>query len=100
MVAITGIFGDITNLIPSTSELVQQLAVGTGVSVLLAGAKSQAGQDALDPLHLFHHDPAPVPPTNNPNAIVGPTITSSAFAALPATSQGTLLAAGVHIVAG
>ena len=100
MVAITGIFSDLVGLMPSTNELVQQLAVGTGLSVLMAGAKSSAGQDALDPLHLFHKDPAPIAPTNNPNMVVGASITQSAFQAMTPALQAQLIAGGVHIVAG
>lgn len=99
-IALTGIVGDLTNLIPSSQDLIQQVVLGAGASVVLAGVKTSAGQDALDPLHLFHKDPPPVAPTNNPNGIVGPSITASAFAAMPAASQTALLAAGVHIVAG
>lgn len=99
-VALTGIVSDLTNLIPSSSDLIQQMIIGAGASVVLAGVKTGAGQDALDPLHLFHKDPAPVAPTNNPNMVVGASITASAFAAMPAASQTALLAAGVHIVAG
>jgi hypothetical protein len=97
MVALTGVVSDLTNLIPSSSDILNQVILGAGTSVVLAGLKSQAGQSALDPLGLFHKETAPA---NNPNAIVGPTITASAFAALPAATQTQLTAAGVHIVAG
>src|SRR6266567_2269193 len=90
------------SLLPSTSDIATNLALGAATSVVLAGVKSNAGQDAMDPLHLFHHDPqvAPVAASNNPASVVGPTVTASAFASLPATTQAQLSAAGVHIVAG
>ena len=39
-------------------------------------------------------------PNNNPNAIVGATITASAFSSLPPAAQTQALASGIHIVAG
>lgn len=95
-VNLTGVVGDLTNLIPSSQDIVQNVILGAGTSVVLAGLKSQAGGDAIDPLHLFHQNA----PNNNPNAVIGPTITASAFAALPPGSQQQLAASGVHIVAG
>jgi hypothetical protein len=95
-VNLTGVVGDLTNLIPSSTDIVQNVILGAGTSVVLAGLKSQAGGDALDPLHIFHKDS----PNNNPNNTIGPTITASAFAALPPASQQQLAASGVHIVSG
>lgn len=86
----------LSSMIPDSSSILSNIALGAATSVVVAGFKSSQGQDALDPLHLFHKDA----PANNPNAVVGATITSSAFAALPATTQTTLIASGVHIVAG
>jgi hypothetical protein len=97
-------FGALTSnlgsLVPSGTDIMQNLALGAATSVVLAGVKSQSGQDALDPLQLFHKQPAPIAPTNNPAVTVGPTITASAFAQLPATAQAQLTASGVHIIAG
>jgi hypothetical protein len=87
-------------LVPNSSDILQNVALGAATSVVMAGMKSQAGADALDPLQLFHKDAPQVSPANNPNAVVGATITASAFAALPAGTQAQLTAAGVHIVAG
>ena len=98
-VALTGIVGDLGNLIPSSGDIVQQLIIGAGATTLLAGMKSSAGQDALDPMHLFHHDPVPTP-TNNPNVVIGPTITASAFASLPPATQQMMMSNGAHVVAG
>ena len=90
--------GSLTNALssymPSGSALIQNLALGAATSVVVAGIKSDAGKQAMDPLGLFPH------PANNPNVVTGATITASAFAALPAAAQAQLTAAGVHIVAG
>lgn len=83
----------LSSMMPSSSDIVSNIALGAATSVVLAGLKSQQGADALDPLHLFHQAPA-----SNPNIAVGPTIAAAAFASLPAASQAQLLAAGVHIV--
>jgi hypothetical protein len=86
----------LSTLIPSSTDIISNVALGAATSVVLAGLKSSAGESALDPLGLFHS----VQPANNPNAVVGPTITASAFAALPAATQAQLTASGVHIIAG
>jgi hypothetical protein len=71
--------------------------IGAAATTVLAGIKTSQGQDALDPLHIFHKD---VTPANNPNVIVGPTVTASAFAALPPATQQIMLSNGAHVVAG
>ena len=95
-VDLTGILGSLTSAIPSSSDILQQVIIGAGASVALAGLKSQAGLDAIDPLQIIHKDA----PNNNPNNMVGATVTASAFAALPPASQAALAAGGVHIVSG
>lgn len=82
-------------LLPSSGEILNNLALGAATSVVLAGIKTSAGKDALDPLGLFHGKES-----NNPSAVVGPTITASAFAMLPPATQAQLTASGVHIIAG
>lgn len=89
---------DLGSYLPSGNALMQNIALGAATSVVLAGLKSNAGKDALDPLGIFHGNQQQQ--ANNPSAVVGPTITASAFAALPAATQAQLTAAGVHIVAG
>lgn len=95
-VNLTGIVGDLSSLIPSSTDVLQQVIIGAGATTVLAGLKTQAGMDAVDPLQIFHKDQ----PNNNPNNIVGATITASAFAALPPAAQTQALASGVHIVSG
>ena len=95
-IALTGILSDLSSAIPSSSDILQQVMIGAGASVVLSGLKTQSGMDAIDPLHIIHKDA----PNNNPNNIVGATVTASAFAALPPATQATLLASGVHVVSG
>ena len=92
--SLSGLTGNLSALLPSPDALLQNLALGAAGSVVMAGIKSSAGQSALDPLGLFHGRE----PASNPNAIVGATVTSAAFAALPPASQAQLVAAGVHIL--
>ena len=84
------------NLLPSGSAIAENVLTGAAASVVLKGLQA-GGASSLDPLGLF---PKPSTATNNPNVVAGPTITASAFASLDQASKGSLLAAGVHIVAG
>lgn len=95
-VPLTGVIGDLTNLIPSSSDILQQVLLGAGASVVLSGLKTSQGMDAIDPLHLIHKDA----PNNNPNNIIGATITASALAQLPPATQASVLAGGAHVVSG
>ena len=94
----------LSSYMPSGNALVQNIALGAATSVVLAGLKQQVGSGAMDPLNLFPHPAAapaaPAAQSNNPSAVVGPTITASAFASLPPATQAQLSASGVHIVAG
>lgn len=98
MIALTGIVSDLTSLVPSSSDLINQVIVGAGASVVLAGLKSNAGQDAVDPFHIFHH-PAPTDGTaGGVSTVVGKSITASALAALPASTQAQVLQQGYVIL--
>jgi hypothetical protein len=92
---------NVGSLLPSGSAIMENVLVGAAGSVVLKGLQA-GGASSLDPLGLFPKAPgvAPVSPTNNPNALNGPTITASAFASLDPASKAALLAAGAHIVAG
>lgn len=93
-VALTGILGDLTSAIPSSTDILQQVIIGAGASVALAGLKSQAGLDAVDPLHIIpNHGGA-----NTSSVVVGKTVSSAAFAAMPADARAQLMAAGYTIV--
>ena len=89
---INSVLGGLGSIVPSTNELANQIALGAATSVVLAGLKSSAGQDAVDPLHIFHKDGG--------STIVGKTIAASAFNALDAAGKAQVLASGVSIVAG
>ena len=97
-VNLTGVIGDLTNLIPSSNDLVQNIVLGAGTSVVLAGLKSNAGADALDPLHIFHHPAAADGTGAGTSTVVGKSITASALAALPAATQAQVLQQGYVIV--
>lgn len=98
--SLSGLASNLGGLVPSADQVLENMAVGLAGSVALAGLKAKLGDGTIpDPLHLASGN-APPAPANNPNVIVGPTITASAFAALPATAQQQLLTAGAHIVAG
>lgn len=91
-VALTGILSDLSSAIPSSSDVLQQVLLGAGASVVLAGLKTNAGLDAIDPLHIIHKD-------GTQTISGGKSITSAAFAALPAATQQAVLAAG-YVIAG
>lgn len=91
-VNITGIFSDLQNLVPSQSDILNQVLAGAAGTVVLSGLKSNAGQDAVDPLHLFHKDGS--------STVIGPTIPASVFSALPAAQQQALMAQKYVVVAG
>jgi hypothetical protein len=102
-IALTGIVGDLTSLIPSSGDLIQQVILGAGAGVVLAGLKSSAGLDAIDPLHIV---PRPaVPATNTSPAIpasvstiVGKTMPAAALAGLSADQITAVGKAGYSFV--
>lgn len=87
---------NLSAIMPTGNELLNNLVAGAAGTVVLAGLKSQAGQDALDPLHLVHKDPAAGAASST---VIGKSITAAAFASLPAASQAQILAAG-YVIAG
>jgi hypothetical protein len=95
-VNLTGVVGDLSSLIPSSTDVLQQVIIGAGASVVLAGLKTSAGMDAVDPLHIIHPATPTVP---GMSTVVGKSITSAAFNALSAASQAQVLAAG-YVIAG
>lgn len=88
----------LTGLVPDTNTVLQNVAISAASGVVLAGLKQQIGTGALDPLGIFHGSNAGA--ANNPAAVVGPTVTASAFSSLTPAAQSSFLAAGGHIVAG
>ena len=99
--SISGLTANLGSLLPSGSQIMENVLVGAAGSVVLKGLQA-GGANVLDPLGLFPHPGAAptVAATNNPAVVSGPTITASAFASLDPVSKGSLTAAGVHIVAG
>lgn len=91
--SLSGLTKNLGDLMPSGQDLIQNLMLGAGVSVVTKGIQA-GGLSSLDPLGLFPH------PANNPNAVTGPTISASAFSMLNAQGQASFLAAGGHIIAG
>ena len=94
-VNLTGVLSDLQSAIPSSTDVLQQVLVGAGASVVLAGLKTQSGMDAIDPLHIIHKSD-----TQPGSTIVGKTIPASSFNALDAAGRAQVLAAGFSIVAG
>ena len=100
--SMSGLTANLGSLLPSGSQIMENVLVGAAGSVVLKGLQA-GGASVLDPLGLFPKPAAataPMAATNNPAVVSGPTITASAFASLDAVSKGSLTAAGVHIVAG
>jgi hypothetical protein len=72
-------------LMPSGSSLLQNLALGAGTTVLISGLQSGQGQDAIDPLHWFHH-----PNSGAMGLVQGNVMTMSAYKALSPDGQKTI----------
>ena len=86
------------------TTIVQNMAIGAVGAAGLAALNHPDVKSALlpfDPLNLAGKpaslNPAPVAVATT---VVAPTITVSAFGAMPAATQSALIAAGYHIVAG
>ena len=97
-VVLTGILSDLSSVIPSSSDILQQLMIGAGASVILSGLKTQAGMDAVDPLHIIHKDPATGAVVGS--TVTGKTIPQSLWALMTAPQQAQLSALGYTTVAG
>lgn len=87
----------LADILPNSTDLAQNIITGAAASVVLAGLKSSAGLDAIDPLHLIH----PVQPSGAPggSTVVGKSITAAAFASLPPATQQMVLGQG-YVIAG
>jgi len=102
--SVTGLATSLTSALPAPAAIAESLMVGAASNVVLSGIKAQlAPGGSLAPFGSITQvasGSVATPQTNNPNTVVGPTITASAFASLPSPSQANLIAAGVHIVSG
>jgi hypothetical protein len=96
-VVLTGILSDLSSVIPSSSDILQQLIIGAGTGVLLSGLKTQAGMDAIDPLHIIHKDQQGVV---QGTTVTGKTIPQSLWAQMTADQQKQLAGQGYVTVAG
>ena len=90
---------------PLATQIIQQVAVGAAASGFLAALSHpdvKAAMLPFDPLNLAGKSltPASGGTATTPAAPAASSITASAFSALPAATQNSLLAAGVHIVQG
>lgn len=90
LASFSGIVGDVAKNLPSNNDIMNQVVTGAAASVVLAGLKSNAGQDAVDPLHLFHKDGS--------STIVGKTLPASALATMGPDQIKALAAAGYSFV--
>lgn len=99
--ALSGIFSDIGNLAGSVSgqDIVQSILAGAAGTVVISGLKSSGGQDAVDPLHLFHHNP-PAGGAPATGVVQGNVITMSKFMALTPDQQKMFQALNYTIIPG
>ena len=98
--SLSGLTSNIGSLLPSGSQIMENVLVGAAGSVVLKGLQA-GGASTLDPMGLFHT----TTPANNPNAIVGTTATSAALAAMAQADAAnktnlvaTFFASGGHVV--
>jgi hypothetical protein len=104
-IALTGVLGDLTSLLPSSGDLLQQVILGAGASVVLSGLKTNAGMDAIDPLHIIHHPAVPATASTpavpaSTSAVVGKTVPGSVFAALTPAVQDRMMSQGYTVIGG
>ena len=88
---------------PLATQIIQQVAVGAAASGFLAALSHpdvKAAMLPFDPLNLAGKSLTPASAAAAPTTTAASSITASAFSALPAATQNSLLAAGVHIVQG
>ena len=105
---LTGALGDISNLAGSVSgsDVLNSLIAGTLGTVVLSGFTSQAGQDAVDPAHLFHKPATPATATTPATPAVtgvvsGPGVMKmSQFIALTPDQQKLIQAMNYTIIPG
>ena len=105
---LTGALGDISNLAGSISgqDVLTSLLAGTIGTVVISGAQSTAGQEAIDPLHLFHKPAVPATATSpaQPAAtgvVSGPGVMKmSQFIALTPDQQKLISAMNYTIIPG
>lgn len=102
--ALTGLLGNIQSIASGTTlqDIIGSVAAGTVGTVALAGVTSQQGQDAIDPLHLFHKPATATSPavTAVVSGTNGNVITMSQFNALSDDGKKTVEALKYTIIPG
>jgi hypothetical protein len=98
-VSLTGVFSDLGNLIPSQTDVLNSVLAGAAGTVVLSGLQSNQGQDAVDPLHLFHHAATATTPAVT-GAVTGNVMSMSAFLALTPDQQKMIQALKYTIIPG
>lgn len=89
--ALSGILGSLNNI--SFGDIASQLAIGALATTAVAGAQTSTGQNALDPLHIFHKDGSQT--VINPS---GKTISAAALKALDPATQSQIIQQGYQVV--
>lgn len=99
---LTGVLGDIGNLASGINgqTILDNLVVGAGGTLLLSGLQTQAGQDAIDPAHLFHKPATATSPAITGVVQGGNVMTMSKFMALTPDQQKMIQAIGYTIIPG
>jgi len=97
-----GMLGDVSGLASSISmqDIIQSVAIGGLGTILISGAKSDAGQNTLDPFHLFHHAATPTTPPVTGVVSGGNVVKMSAFMALTPDQQKMFQALNYTIIPG
>ena len=99
---LSGVFSDIGNLASSVNgqSLLENILAGAAGTVVLSGLKTQQGQDAIDPLHIFIHSSGNNQPTAA-GAVTGSNVmTMSQFLALSPDNQKMIQALKYTIIPG
>lgn len=100
---LTGIFGDVANAAQSISvqDILTGLATTAGGTILVSGLQTQAGQNAIDPMHIFIHQPAGAGTQQVTGAVQGGNVmTMSAFMALSPDNQKLIQSMKYTIIPG
>lgn len=105
---LTGVFSDIGNLAGSVTgqDVLGGLLTSAVGTVVVSGLGTSAGQNALDPLHIFHAPAAPATATAPGNAtasagvVQGQVMTMTKFLSLTSDQQKMLQAMGYTIIPG
>lgn len=100
MAALTGVFSDLANLVPAQGDILNQLLTAAAGTVVISGLQSAAGQNAVDPLHLFHSPATATAPASTGAVSGGQVMTMSSFLALNPDQQKMIQALKYTIIPG